>query len=249
MGVDLFGLKKRMSDLFYPSVSVSDPATRLPDHVIGCLLPNDNALYLTCASIYQYIGQFSLQFIKKKLKQSPVKIHFRVANQKWCADTKTWIPLKDQSEAEECILFSDLKPFLIWTQLRRRKTKQEKERVLAEFGILDACVTGAIENEVLSVLHQCIPFSIELQYRLGKYRLDAFIPRLRIAIQIDEDGHKCYPENEEKEYDQVIRDAAMVLIRFNPDQHVEPGYALVKEIWARTISPDFCSFREKYKLV
>ena len=92
---------------------------------------------------------------------------------------------------------------------------------------------------------------IEYQYRVGKYRLDAFIPRLHLAIQIDEHGHRGYDPAEEKEYDEVIRDHNIVCIRFNPDQKyaVPAQYELIRLVWERTLSPDFSSFREKLKLV
>jgi very-short-patch-repair endonuclease len=108
-----------------------------------------------------------------------------------------------------------------------------------------------IENEVLDVLHQCIPFKMELQYRIGKYRLDAFIPRLMLGIQIDEGGHQNYNVEEEKEYDEVVRDHNIVCIRFNPDAKYlnPPGMELVRLVWERTLSPDFMTFREKFKLV
>ena len=65
----------------------------------------------------------------------------------------------------------------------------------------DQIIKVPIEIEVLDLLIMCCPYEIIKQYRVGKYKVDAYIPRLHLAIQIDEHGHAHYDAEEEKQYD------------------------------------------------
>jgi len=120
-----------------------------------------------------------------------------------------------------------------------------------------------IECSVLDIFTMSCPYPVELQYRVGKYRLDAFIPRLNLAIQVDEETHRWYDQKEEKEYDAVLRDHNIVSIRYRPELHTTPPFSvgnviegelyeqhkhlnaalrLVAMVWTRTLSPDFRRF-------
>jgi very-short-patch-repair endonuclease len=225
------------------------------------LLPNCEKLrgvkrdqgYITCLTVYRELGNHSAQtYLYNRLRHAQEKglgapLHQLVPNIEWDSKNHAWVDTVFP-EWEWCVASQDLPGFVKWAQGRTRKGKEEKKRLFAKFlvDIADDEVKVPIELEVLDLLQQCIPFHMEKQYRVGKYRLDAFIPRLRIAIQIDEGGHKHYQAEEEKIYEEVIRDAHMVLIRFNPDSQL--ATELVKQVWTRTISPDFSCFREKNRL-
>ena len=56
------------------------------------------------------------------------------------------------------------------------------------------------------------------EYKLGPYRLDMYIPELRIAIEIDENGHSAYAGADEQTREQHIESHGITLVRFNPDK-------------------------------
>lgn len=213
--------------------------------------------WLSGLSLFREFGNHSAQiYLYKRLEKSAVSQGFQLQKMthEWNPESKKWWPLQEQSEAVWAVPIQKLDQFATWALARSRKTKDEKVRMLAKLGITipdEAVLKGPVENELLGVLSQCLPFKIEYQYRVGKYRLDAFIPRLHLAIQIDEYGHRGYDASEEKEYDEVIRDHNIVCIRFNPHQKysVPPQFELIRLVWERTLSPDFSAFREKLKLV
>ena len=273
---DLFGSTKRTDTISLIEIKTKDdtdiescntileneiklPAFPLCEHLIG--MQDPASAYLTCLSIYKDLGNHSSQlYLRQRLAKANQKgftgtLSKKVPNVVWNRTESKWQKQTfDPKDWDWCVSIAELPLFVTWAQQRTRKPKAEKQRLFAKFNIdLDAsAIPVPIENEVLDVLQQCMPFVVEFQYRVGKYRLDAFIPRLRLAIQIDENGHKGYDRDEENEYEQVIRDHNIVVIHFNPDekQHLEtPGLALVKQVWARTLSPDFYSFREKFRLL
>ncbi len=213
--------------------------------------------WLSGLSLFRELGNHSAQiYLYKRLEKSAVSQGFQLQKMthEWNPESKKWWPLQEQSEAVWAVPTQKLEQFATWALARSRKTKDEKVRLLSKLGIAipdETVLKGPVENELLGVLSQCLPFKIEYQYRVGKYRLDAFIPRLHLAIQIDEHGHRGYDASEEKEYDEVIRDHNIVCIRFNPHQKysVSPQFELIRLVWERTLSPDFSAFREKLKLV
>jgi len=217
--------------------------------------------YLVCIHVYRELNNHASQiYLRQRLKQAQTKglkvpLHQLVPNKSWNCDDKKWEPYHTEAW-DWCVSLSDLEAFVRWAQCRTRKPRPEKNRLFQKFNIhlSDADVKEIkvpIENEVLDTLHQCIPFKMELQYRVGKYRLDAFIPRLRLGIQIDEGGHLNYDVEEEKVYDEVVRDHNIVCLRFNPHGKYlnSPAMELVRQVWERTLAPDFLAFREKFKLV
>lgn len=252
-----------MSDLF-SSFSSSLHSQESPDwplfphcqHLTG--RQDANEFYLTCLPIFKILGNQSSQIhIRNKLKkhhanQKEFELHQLTPNVDWNQLDVKWEPLDAVRDWDWMISVKDLKPFLTWALARTRKSKDEKHALFKKFNVdVDTdSLQAPIENECLSALAFCLPMPVQYQYRLGKYRLDAYIPRLHLAIQIDEKGHKGYDENDEKELDTLLRDHNMVCIRFNPDAHApHPKFALIRQVWERTLSPDFTAFREKHKLV
>jgi hypothetical protein len=126
---------------------------------------------------------------------------------------------------------------------RQRKHLEYKKEMLSKIGL------GNVIQPALDIEHQCLgplihscPFTILCNYRLGKYKIDAYIPDLRLAIEIDEHNHKGYNPNQEKTREREIRNSSMVLLRFNPHQHKYPAQVLVMEVWKKTLSPEMKAF-------
>jgi len=233
------------------------PVFPLCQSAIQAVVEKDG-FYINTLSIYKELENHSSQiYLRKKMgtihaAHAAFKLRKLCLNLEWNSTDTKWEEIVP-TEWEWCVSHRDLEAFLKWAQARTRKPLSEKIRLFKKFNIVlsEEDIKVPIENEVLDVLQQCIPFQMELQYRVGKYRLDAFIPRLRIAIQIDEHGHKNYDSQEEKVYDEVIRDNNIVCLRFNPHgQYTStPALELVRQVWEKTMSPDFVTFREKNKLV
>ncbi len=223
-------------------------------HLVGS--SEKDGLYLSCYHIFREIGNNSSRHQLRDrcacAKGLSVTLHRKIPNVEWAPPD--WRVLPNDDWWQYSVHETDLPLFLEWAQARTRKGFAEKERLLRKFNVdpENIDIRVPIETSLLDTLSACLPFAMERQHRVGKYRLDAFIPRLRIAIQIDEKGHSSYDLQEEKTYEQVIRDENMVLIRFNPDDkrwaHA-PAYELIKQVWNRTISPDFVTFRQFHQLV
>jgi len=230
------------------------PAYPLCQELFGVYIDEKNT-YITCMSIFKEMDNRASQiYLINRLKQKrglTVELQSFIPNAVW--NSQSWESHKPESEEVEfCVAVSDIPKFVEWAQQRTRKTQSEKERNLKKFNIPvnSVEVKVPIENELLDVLQQVMPYKMEFQYRIGKYKVDAFIPRLRIAIEIDENNHKNYNINEQKEYEEVLRDSNIILIRFNPHEkyNEKVPFALVKKVWERSIAPDFSAFKDKLKL-
>lgn len=221
--------------------------------------------WLCGLSVFRALGNKSAQVhLRRRLQKvagGELGLEQRMMTHEWDPTSQKWYPLPSPKNPDDYLEWalpvSKLARFIGWALERSRKTREEKLRLFALFDLQlnekeAEAVKGPVENELLAVLSQCLPFKVEYQHRVGKYRLDAFIPRLRLAIQIDEHGHQGYDAADEKEYDEVIRDNNIVCLRFNPDQKyggTPPQYELVRQVLERILSPDFATFREKYKLI
>jgi hypothetical protein len=126
---------------------------------------------------------------------------------------------------------------------RKRKHLEYKKELIASLGLSHLIQPALdIEHSCLGLLIHACPFTILTNYRLGKYKIDAYIPDLRLAIEIDEHNHKGYDENQEKTREREIRNSSMALLRFNPHQHKIPAETLVAEVWKKTLSPEMKAF-------
>jgi hypothetical protein len=167
----------------------------------------------------------------------------------WNSKSESWDKYPVINQNMYMVSVKDLKEFLLHIVNRMRKNKEDKILLLKKFNIhLTEEETNnikvPIENHLISLLYKCCPFSIETSYKLGNHIIDAFIPRLRLAIMIDEHGHKNYDFNEEKDYDTLIRDNNMVLFRFNPNEQYlfDVESELIRKIWSLTLSPEMKAF-------
>ena len=230
-------------DLFFGS---DRPTFPLIDKLQAC--ETAQGLWISCVGIYQNLGNMSSkQHIYNQVKKLCPTYRCMSVNIEWC--NGAWY----DSDGPEIrmIPVSNLEEFVKMIMKRQRKTHQQKVDLMLKFGVVNEHVKVPIECSVLDVLIKACPFTVETQFRIGKYRLDAFISRLRIAIQIDEHNHSGYSIEEEKRYDTVIRDNNIVCIRFVPDTNktdTQNGLDLVSMVWTRTLSPDFTTFARNHNL-
>jgi very-short-patch-repair endonuclease len=211
-----------------------------------------NSIYICCLDIYRELENKSS---KQHIRNTCKKMDFTEKKYINCDFTPDWTILNKEKSAKQFYMIQkkDLKDFIFKVLKRARKTKSQKLNLFEKFGIplseeeIEE-LRVPIECSVLEIFTKACPFEVVLQYRMGKYRLDAYIPRLRLAIQIDENNHSNYCENEERQYNTAMRDNHIVCIRFTPDED-DPdssGLELLKIVWNRTLSPDFYQFKQKY---
>lgn len=104
-----------------------------------------------------------------------------------------------------------------------QKSAGEKSKIAAVFGI-DADVIGSAfvgmpEQDSLDMLERALPESwhMERQFRVGRYRVDAYFPLQRVAVCCDERGHSAYDSREEEERERFIRRTLLcAIVRFDP---------------------------------
>jgi very-short-patch-repair endonuclease len=178
-------------------------------------------------------------------------IQLQQTNREWNQVENKW-EISNNSDMIYMIPNSHLVEMVTLIVNRTRKSLSQKSDVCLKLNVTipESNLKVPIECSMLDIFTKACPFKVELQYRLGKYKLDAFIPRLKIAIQIDENNHSQYDQLEEKEYDTVIRDHHIICIRFVPDKNKELDSALklVNIVWQRTLSPDFVEFKSNHSL-
>lgn len=211
-----------------------------------------NSLWLACLDLARELGHNgSKQYLGSRFQASAkyglkVPLAEKVPTLDW--DGKTWAQLPGNDHPLWMVEYEHREQFSMWISNRSRKTGTDRQQLLRKLNVeVEAdSIKVPIETSLLSFLAAACPYKIEYQHRIGKYRLDAFIPRLNMAIQIDEHGHAAYDPEEEKEYNTVMRDLNVVCIRFNP--HLKYAHApeveLVRQVWDRTVAADFSLFRK-----
>lgn len=245
-------------NLFEAVNEVSPPLFPLCKRLRGYLDATESQWWLSCLDISRELGHSaSKKYLIPRFAHA-ADHGLKVPLQQWTAshdwDGSSWkpLPFTTNDKPEWMVRHDQIEPFSLWTCSGSRKTAQERLALLAKFNLQPPAqaIKVPIETELLTILAACAPVPMKTQYRVGNYRLDAYFERLHLAIQIDEHGHSGYDPEEEKEYNSVLRQHNIVCIRFNPHQKfVHPAFCeLIKEVWARTLSPDFIAFRERNHL-
>jgi very-short-patch-repair endonuclease len=206
-----------------------------PHDILAYQHPN-KVIYLDWTTICQWI--------KVKCQQTTTMFIPNVIIQ--CDTGQIVTPTSSITTSSQPISMVSIDSFVSEVQKRinqKRKHLQYKQEILRLIG-LHHCIQPSIDIE-----HQCLhgllyscPFTIQCNYRLGNYKIDAYIPDLRLAIEIDEHNHKGYNADHEKTREREIRNASIVLLRFNPHQHKNPSETLVAEVWKKTLSPEMKAF-------
>ena len=214
-------------------------------------------LFISCIDIYRELNNRSSEanLVTRVRKNQPDIIVKLLKNIQWVKTVGKWVKIPEQQQSEVYhVSTNNIKAFVERALKRSRKGTIEKTALFKKFNVvvtMEDNVTGPIELDTLHMLATTCPYVVHKQYRVSKYKLDAYIPRLKLGIEIDEHGHSTYDGDEEKEREEVLRSHDIVCIRFNPHQKFigTPGEELVKIVWSKTISPDFITFRERNKLV
>lgn len=224
--------------------SESAPKWQFSTSVRGVQDEEGQLSHLVGLDIYRELeNKAAKKHLTNQLKVFDATLTKTLPNCTWNTHDKTWVTELSGTIQEVCVPVDQVSDFVKFALRRVRKTASEKSVLMKRFGLDAEEVKGPVECELLCKVKQALPFAMESNYRLGRYRLDAFIPRLRLAIEIDEDGHKNYDTQEENQRAEVLRDHNMVCIRFNPDVEGDE-LALIKKIWTRSLSPDFQLFRQ-----
>lgn len=233
------------------SVSIQGP-TLGACQVRGYLDPENHQWSLDVYDLLHECGYKTRNTIASKVKTYGEKFvfHQHTANHIWTEGK--WAPFSEMGDNRPFVAAATY-ALMVTTLLKRARTDTgNKQLILQRLGITPAvALDGPIECNVLIQLEQACPWEMIRQYTLGTYRIDAYFPRMKLAIEIDEHGHSDRDPQEEKRRDTVLKDHDIVLLRFNPhdpSHHGQPGLALIKQVWSRTSSPDFVSFREKHQL-
>lgn len=217
--------------------------------VRGVQSESEELTHLVGIDIYRELeNKASKKHLNRQLKVFDSSLTTALPNCTWNCHDKAWVTEVTGTTQEVCVPLSQVSDCVMFALRRVRKTASEKAVMMKRFGLETKEVKGPVECELLSKVKQALPFAMETNYRLGRYRLDAFIPRLRVAIEVDEDGHTHYDTDEENKRSEVMRDSNIVCLRFNPDLEGDE-FALIKKIWTRSLSPDFQLFRQILNLV
>ena len=220
--------------------------------------------YLSCADICNCLNLCKRVPMERKIEskekygQEQLRFVNKKSNYEWNFGAKKWDPcVYETAKTEYFIHMDDLKKFIDWMFQRARKTKGDYLDALLKFNLKpseDYVYDEPIEIELIDFLKRCIPYQLEQSYRVHNYKLDGYLPRLRLGIEIDERDHKSYDEDEERKRSQVIKDQHIVLVRFNPhDKKYRNDKMLAKTDFVKLLvtkitSIDFQCFREKYNL-
>ena len=96
-----------------------------------------------------------------------------------------------------------------------------------------------VETAYLQDIIDTLPFSIESirEFKVGKYRIDLYIPQYKIAIECDENEHKGYNQlNEEKRDKFLMHQLQCKFIRFNPHKKDFNVLTVIKEVFTEILS-------------
>lgn len=132
---------------------------------------------------------------------------------------------------EKCIAWTDIRRVVTWLIQRSRQSTTKKQNIWSRWFHSEPCpVSGTIEQDCLDLLSQVCPWPIQYQYRVGPYRMDAYIEPIHLVIQIDENGHRHYPPEEEQQLDQLLHKMNFSVLRINPDLYEHPSHVLVTKV-------------------
>lgn len=177
--------------------------------------------------------------IRKIKKYTASIIRKEIPTHVWNHDAQMWEPTEDEEECFMLVMSDDptqqqvvLTHFATYILNKARKSPKEKKHLLSCLNCEAPLLETPIECDLLAFLQDCVPWKVELQYRIGSHRLDGYIAEHHLAIQIDENGHSGYDVQDEKKYDQLMQQHNLKVVRFNPDlpRPLPSQYFLVQEV-------------------
>lgn len=114
------------------------------------------------------------------------------------------------------------------TKEQVQKLIQSTSRVIDSYwyelsGLTKSTVILSKEQEVIGFIVECLKdiAQINLQHKVGDYKIDLYIPEYNLAIECDEFGHDdrdCEYEINREEY--IKKELDCKFIRFNPDSEL-----------------------------
>lgn len=70
------------------------------------------------------------------------------------------------------------------------------------------------------------------EYKIGKYRVDAYMPKYKIAIECDENNHRNYDNDKEREREEYIKNELdCSFVRYNPTEPNFDIFELINQIF------------------
>jgi len=202
--------------------------------------------WYSCVDIMKELGsKSSVKFMNSKMRRFSV-LHGIDTEEK--PVSKTWISKlgqwKESQSKSPCLMVpgSAVPALVSWSLSTSRKTKSEQSLLLERFGMGSEALTRVpIELLLVEELENTCPWIIKRQWYLDKWKMDVYIPDVKIAIQIDENGHGSYDGDDEKQMEQSLRSHGIVLFRFNPDLPLEKDdhvcQRFIREVWRMTACP------------
>lgn len=114
------------------------------------------------------------------------------------------------------------------TQSQLRKLIQSTNRIVDDkwyelAGLKKNTVILTKEQETIGFICECLKgiTQINLQHKVGDYRIDLYLPEYNLAIECDELGHQDRDEKYEVEREEYItKELGCKFIRFNPDSEI-----------------------------
>jgi very-short-patch-repair endonuclease len=83
---------------------------------------------------------------------------------------------------------------------------------------IETIMTRQEASSLLTITKAFVQLQMMIQYRVGPYRIDLYIPKYKLAVECDEHDHSAYPGQDEAARQTFIESAlGCTFIRFNPD--------------------------------
>jgi len=196
----------------------------------------DGEWFYDCIDVYKHLQlTLSVRSMHRRFKKFNFVIQ-RTPNREYNSQTQEFDVLAC-ANSNWMVPLAHLKEFVEDALARIRKPKSVKIALAKSLGV-EISADEPIECGAIEMLMNACPFAMETQYKVGRRKLDAFIPRLRLGVQVDENNHANYDDADEKSYEEELRDANISLIRFVPGTPAD----LVRAVWRHTLTPEFRAF-------
>lgn len=119
---------------------------------------------------------------------------------------------------------SNARPKYLWSfdgaVFIAKKTKKDKaKRFLEKSGVIkreESRIESQVRNIIISSLDGFIS-QFKVEYAVGPYRVDLYLPELKLAIECDENNHSSYCKYSEEEREEYIKEKlGCDFLRFDP---------------------------------
>lgn len=94
-----------------------------------------------------------------------------------------------------------------------------KEKLIENFNLNINVMHQTIEQETLTPIKNILDEIYETipQHKVDKYKIDLYVPKLKLAIECDEFNHRHYNQESEKEReDRITEELDCIFFRYNP---------------------------------